>query len=308
MRAGLHFTVVLFAACSVDLPDEPGLRCDDEHPCSDGRDCVAGFCRDEAGGGGSGGGDVSTGGGGVAGGSSGGGTAGGGTGGGGTAGGGTAGGGTAGGGVSADAGSVLWLQEAHGFTGTQDFGTATLTIRADAGNQVVSTVLNASDANDRATANQADAGHLPQLGHGRLKGRFRLASALNLSANSTFVRLENAGSVIVSLAFNSSEQLVVRSDSNFIDPLALTQTISWPGGFQPNTDYTVDVAWQRGQYRSLFINGVDAGTLRAMPPPMNLVPPTQLRLGIYRYDGDAGTGWSVTLSDWALADGPTVPL
>jgi len=303
MRCGLPLSVVLsLAACAVDLPDEPGLRCDDGHPCSLGRECVGGFCVEEGGaaGGDSGGGDGAAGGGGAtAGGAA---TAGGGAGGMATA------GGSAGGAMLPDAGSVIWRQEVNGFTDVQDFGSATIVIRADAGNQVVSTVQTADDGNDRGTAEVRDAGWLPQLGHGRIKGRFRIPAALNLRASSTFVRLENGANVVVSLAFDNMGRLIVRSDTGFVSNGALTQTISWPGGFLANTDYTVDVAWQRGGYRVLYINGADAGRLTANAPGTALVTPDRLRLGIYRYDGDAGTGWSITLTDWALADGPGVPL
>lgn len=314
MRAALHTVVLLLAACAVDLPDEPGLRCDDEHPCSEGRDCVGGICVDEGGaggglaqGGGAGGGG-STGGGtaGTGGGGAGGGTAGGMS----NAGGGTGGTGGSGGGtpMPVDAGSVVWRQEIDGFTSNGAPGSATVTVRADAGNQVISTIVTAADGNDVATAVYADAGRLPQSGHGRLRGRFRFPSTLNLRGNSTFVRLENGSNVVISMSFNASEQLVVRSDTGFISNTALTQTIARAGGYTPNTDYTVDVAWQRGQYLSVSINGLDAGMLGATMPTTGLITPRQLELGINGYEGDAGTGWSVTLTDWALADGPTVPL
>ena len=34
---------------------------------------------------------------------------------------------------------------------------------------------------------------------------------------------------------------------------SLTQTVIWPGGFSPNVDYTVDIGWKRGQYRTLVV-------------------------------------------------------
>ncbi len=302
MRSALHLSVVFsLVGCAVDLPDEPGLRCDDQHPCSPGRACLDGVCVAE---GGAAGGD-SAGGSPTAGGA----TAGGAAAGGNTAGGiATAGGGSAGGSATADAGSVLWQQDVNGFTDVSDLGSATIVIRADAGNQVVSTVTTSDDQNDRGTAEVRDAGWLPQHGNGRIKGRFRIPQVLSLKASSTFMRLENGANVVVSLAFDSSGRLIVRSDQGFVGPTAITQTITWPGGFLANTDYTVDVAWRRGQFRALQINGGDAGLVTASDPGMALVTPDRLRLGIYRYDGDAGTGWSVTLTDWAMADEPGVSL
>jgi hypothetical protein len=297
--------VLIAAACTLDLPDDPGRACDGLHPCERGRECIAGICRDEGGvGGGSSGGNTA--GGSTAGGS-------GGSGGGadaGGAGGGAAGGGNAGGGTAGDAGSIYWRQWVDGFTNLATNGSATVVVRADAGNQVTATVLTADDLNDRATAEVRDAGALPQLGNGHLKGKFRLPAALSLKGNSPFVVLENngTGNAIVELSFDNQGQLIVKSDQGSVDRITLTQMVAWPGGFSPNVDYTVEVAWRRGQFRSLFVNGFDAGTLPASPPSMGPTLPDRLRLGIYHYDGDAGTGWSVILSDWALADDPAVGL
>jgi hypothetical protein len=38
--------LMLLTACSVDVPDRAGLRCDTEHACSHGRLCVSGLCVD----------------------------------------------------------------------------------------------------------------------------------------------------------------------------------------------------------------------------------------------------------------------
>ncbi|MBK7862330.1 MAG: hypothetical protein IPJ65_27725 [Archangiaceae bacterium] len=298
MRYALTIATLICTACTLDLPDEPGRACDDLHPCEAGRDCIDGVCLDEGAAGGSA----------NAGGSAGGATAGGSaTAGGGNAGGGSAGGATAGG-SAGDAGSIFWQQRVDGFTGQQVFTGASLQVRADAGNQVVSSVPQAGDAADRATANTDDTSKLPQQGNGHLKGRFRLTQTLSLKDTSTFLRLETAAGQVVALAFDKTGALVAKSDTGLIGPSTLTQTLLWPGGFLANTDYTVDVAWKRGQYRTLTVNGVDAGMLGASSPGLGLTPPDQLRLGIYRYDGDAGTGWTVILSDWQLADDPAVAL
>jgi hypothetical protein len=274
------FIAVLLAACVVNLPDEPGRACDETHPCQPGRECIAGICTDETG---AGGGDA--------------------------AGGGGQGGGTSGGGTPP--GKVVWRQAADGFSNTQKFGSATITVKGDAGNEVTSRVLTPDDANDRACANQNNVAMLPATGNGHLRGRFRLPAPLALKASSTWLRLENGSSVVVSLQFNSSGALVVRSDTGFLGPTAYTQTVTWPGGFSANYDYWVDLTWTRGVARDLVINA-NAFPLSLSPPATALVTPDQLRLGIYRYDGDAGTamdgGWSIILGDWALADDPSVPL
>ncbi len=285
-------------ACGVDLPDIPGRACDDTHPCRSPRECIAGFCTDPGGGGGEGGGT------GTGGGSTGGGT------GGGSTGGGKGSGGGSGGGMATP---PLWKQGVHGFSGQSELGTATVEIDGLRGNKVVSTVMTSNDSNDRATANQQDAGSLPRTGNGRLRGKFQLPAPLKLTANSTFVWLATAGGKpLIQLSFNSAGQLVASSGAGMIAPASLSNNITWSndgGGFQPNTDYLVEIAWQRGNYRRIWINGAQvaqATNLTGDAGPLEI--PDRLQLGIYRYDGSADAGWSVTLSDWQLTDNPSVVL
>lgn len=312
---------VVAAACGVDLPDEAGRACDETHACRAPRTCVDFVCVELAGDGGGTGGSGGTGGGaagggsGVGGGGGGGGSAGGagggsagGAGGGtaGGAGGGAMGGGSGGGGIVAP---PLWKQGVHGFTGQSVLGSATLEVDSLRNNRVSSTIKTALDTSDRATANHTDAGHLPQTGNGKIRGRFQLPAALKLTNNSYWLFLANGTKPLLQLSFNASGQLVTYSAAGMLGPSAVTNTITWTNGFQPNVDYLVEVAWARGQYRRVWINGTqvaqatnltgDAGVLEA---------PDQLRLGIYRYDGTADAGWSVALTDWQLTDNPSVIL
>jgi len=304
------FRVLLLAAaflalttCGVDLPNLPGRACDETHPCRAPRECLAGFCADvEAGDGGGGDGGGGSAGGGVGGGAAGGSAAGGGT------GGGTGGGSAGGGGGSGT--PPLWRQSVHGFTGQSVLGTATLEVDTLRGNRVVSTIKGASDSNDRATANHTDGGRLPATGNGRIRGRFQIPSALKLTANSSFLWLATGGKPLLQLYFNSSGQLVTYSAAGMLAPGSVSNTITWSdGGFQPNVDYLLEIAWQRSGYRRVWINGSQVAQQTNLVGDAGLLEvPDQLRLGIYRYDGTADAGWAVTLFDWQLTDNPSVVL
>ncbi len=299
------------ASCGVDLPNIPGRACDDTHPCRAPRACIGGVCVDPGAGGGDGeGGGAGTGGGGGGGGGSMGGGSG--AGGGGSSGGGPGGGkgGGAGGGAAI---APLWKQSAHGFSGQSELGTARVEIDSLRGNKVVSTVITSNDLNDRATANQQDAGSLPRTGNGRIRGKFQLPVPLKLAANSTFVWLATAGGKpLIQLSFNSIGQLVANSAAGMIAPASVSNNITWSndgGGFQPNVDYLVEIAWQRGSYRRIWINGAQVAQVTNLVGDAGMLElPDRLQLGIYRYDGTVDAGWSVTLSDWQLTDNPSVVL
>ncbi len=315
-------SLAALCACGIDLPDEDGRACDDFHGCREPRTCVMGVCIELASGGGAGGATGTgggTGGGSAGVGGGGGGAAGGGLGGnggagtGGGAGGGT-GGGTATGGGTGGGGIVsppLWSQAAHGFTGQAVLGSATLEVDALRGNRVVSTIKTASDTADRATAIHADAGRLPATGNGRIRGRFQLPSTLKLTSNSYWLYLARGTNnrQLLQLSFNSTGQLVAYSAPGMLGPNAVTNTITWTNGFQPNVDYLVEVEWRRGQYRRVSINGTQVASATGLTGDAGVLEtPDNLRLGIHRYDGAADAGWSITLFDWQLTDNPSVIL
>lgn len=310
----LFFAVAALTTCGVDLPDLPGRACDDSHPCRAPRECVAGFCFEvEASDGGTGGGSAAGGGTGASGGGAaagGGSAAGGGLG----TGGGSGGGSAAGGGMGAGGGGViqppLWKQSVHGFTGQSVLGSATLEVDTLRGNRVVSTIKSANDTNDRATANSFDAGRLPSTGQGRIRGRFQLPATLKLTNNSTFLWLGvGTSKPLLQLYFNSSGQLVANSGAGMLGPAAVSNTITFSGGFMPNVDYLVEVAWQRSGYRRVWINGLQVAQVNSLVGDAGLLEvPDQLRLGIYRYDGAADAGWSTALFDWQLTDNASVVL
>ena len=118
----------------------------------------------------------------------------------------------------------------------------------------------------------------------------------------------SAGNVVLSLTFDTNEALVCRSDPGFVLAQGATQTVTWPGGFTANTDFTLDVTWKRGEYRRLSVNGTQLLDLQQPADAGPLEAPDTLRLGITGYSGTSDAGWSIILNDWRLADDPSVPL
>jgi hypothetical protein len=231
MRAAFALSALL-TGCVLDLPDMPGLACDDQHPCESGRACVSGVC------------DTAR----------------------------------------------VWRQAVDGFSSMDVLPGATLSLGD--GNAVTSTVPGADDAHDRATA--VATMPLPTSGDGHLNGTFRLAAPLDLSGTSTWLYLGAGSQEILSLAFDATGALVCGG-----------QAAAGSGGFSPNVDYAVDVTWQHGSFQRVAVNGT---LLLDGTRDSSVVVPDQLRLGIFRYDGDADAGWSITLSGWQLAADPGTPL
>lgn len=281
MRRAALFLAFL-PACGVTLDDVPGRACDDAHPCRAGRSCLAGACwaPDELpdGGRGAGGG-----------------------------GGGGTGGGSTGGGAGGGLGQPVWLQRYDGFTGTTIKPNCSLTIDPTRANEVRSAIASANDAEDRATADLTDPTRLPVRLGGRFRGQVTLVAPLALGGLATFAYVgTRAGAPWASLGFDQAGRLVVSSAAGTVAPGAVTQRVSWDGGFRPGT-YVVDVAWQQGGTRRVFVNDALLDEV-ALPAGGAATPADEVHLGIDRYDGDAGTGWSVILINWGLADDQAVTL
>lgn len=270
-------------ACGLDLPDVPGRLCDDAHPCREGRSCVDGHCFSQA--------ELDAGAATDAGASDAGPT--------------DAGPPDAG---EPDAGpQPVWQQRLHGFTGTTVDPSCTVNIDPSRGNRVLATIASAADNRDTATGDLDDPRRLPATLSGRLRGRVTLAAPLGLRGAASFLSLSAAdGGDWVRVAFDAQGRLLVQSDATTLASAAMNEAFTRDGGF-PAGDYVVDVRWERPGNRRVTLDGVVladtpiGGGGRAQPPGL-------LRLGIVSYGGDAGTGWSVTLSGWQLADDLSVPL
>ena len=282
-RFAVPLLVAAALGCGIDLPDLPGRACDQDHPCRSGRDCVAGRCfapgELDGGAGGPGGGG----------------------------GGGGSGGGT-GGGAPADAGRVLWSQSREGFN-TQSVGAGcALEVDPLRQNRVASTVASALDGADRAYALQTDAGALELSGNGRLRGRFQVPSALALLGQSVWLQLGTGTALLAQLSFQANGSMQCTAAAGTIHPQAVTQTVTWGGGFQPNRDYLVDIQWRRGQFRRVYVDGTLLAEATLNDPGTAFAAPQELRVGISRYDGTADAGWTITLTGWQLGEEPETPL
>lgn len=199
---------------------------------------------------------------------------------------------------------ATWRQSVDGFDGMTVLAGASVVLGD--GNAVTASVPSANDLHDRATADVAMP--LPMSGNGHLKGHLKLPAALSLSGTSTWLWLGSDTQTLVALGFDASGALVCRSDAGALSAQALAQTLMQPGGFAPSTDYEFELTWQRGGFWRVFVNGTSLADNSLSEPGGALVVPTQLRLGIDRYDGSATSGWSVTLSGWQLADDPGTAL
>lgn len=281
MRRAVPLLVLLASACGVSLDDYPGRTCDEAHPCRAGRSCLGGFCfaPGELDGGSDAGAPPD-------------------------AGRPDAGAPDAG---TPDAGVPTWQQWLHGFTATTLDSNCSVVINPGLANTVSAAIASARDTEDTATADMNDPSRLPRGGNGRFRGRVSLSAPLSLQGLATFALVGTAsGTPYLSLGFNRNGRLVVSSAAGTVGPAAITQAVAPDGGFRAG-DYIVDVAWRQGGTRRVFVDDVLLDEV-AVPAGGAATGPEQVRLGIERYDGDAGTGWSVVLSNWKLADDQSVPL
>ncbi len=269
-------TLALFGGCAIELDDVPGRACDESHPCRAPRACVSARCVEplapDAGR-------------------------------------------DAGAALDAglppadagtDAGVPRWQQRLHGFTSTTIDPSCTLDIDPSRGNRVLATVLGSQDTQDTAVAEMIDLNRLPRSLEGRLRGRITLVAPVFVSG---FVPLAylgtQSGQAFARIGFDASGQLVVESDAQTVGSTALVERFSVDGGFTAG-DWIVEVAYRVGTTREVRINDVlqRATTVSGGAT----LPPSELSLGIARYDGTGGGAFSVTLSSWQLSDDLLVTL
>lgn len=274
----------LAVACGVHLDDLPGRACDDAHPCREGRACLDGFCfaSDELDAGTDAGLDAGPADAGV-----------------------DAGPGDAG---AMDAGlAPLWRQKLHGFTGITVDSNCSVDIDPSRANRVLATISSSDDARDTATADLDTPGRLPGLAWGRVRGRVTLPAPLGLRGAATFASIDTAdGRAWLRLAFDAQGRLLVQSDPMTLAGAAMNESFVRDGGF-PAGDYSVDVTWDRTGNRRVALDGVILAETPIATPGGSQAPAV-LHLGVVDYGGDAGTGWSVTLSGWEAADDPRAVL
>lgn len=268
---------LLASSCGVNLEDVPGRACDETHPCQAPRACIAGRCLASA--------ELD-----------------------------------AGQPDAAppdagafDAGAVdagpqpVWQQRLHGFSSTTVDMNCGLDIDPSRGNRVLATISSALDTQDTATADLVDPARLPRTFTGKLRGRLTLPAPVQVRGLLPVAFLgTQTGVAWVRLAFDAQGRLAVTSDAMTLGSAAINETFVRDGGFVTG-DYVVEVEWTRGGNRKVWLDGALLATTPTGTGGAS-TPPTELRLGVLRYDGDAGTGFSLTLSGWQLADDPAIVL
>lgn len=204
------------------------------------------------------------------------------------------------GGVVVDAGSIRWQQRVDGFDGTSVDPSCSLTIDASRGNLVISSIAGPDDDDDTA---RAFVNQLPQSTEGKLRGRFSLPSATPARNELPFLSLGQPAWLRAGL--DGQGRFVVQSDAQTLGNSALVERFTIDGGFVTG-EYLVELEWKAGAFRRVSLNGARVADTAVSGG--SSAAPTELSLGIERYDGDAGSAFSVRLFDWQLADAVTVPL
>lgn len=272
-------SLALLVGCAIELDDLAGRACDDAHPCRAPRTCIRSLCL-----------DLSLPDGGFDGGSD---------------------GGAPDAGLpvpdaGSDAGLARWQQRLHGFNGSTVDPGCTLVIDSFRGNSVLATVLGSSDDQDTALAEQIAVNLLPRTLEGRFKGRLTLPAPVGVRGFVPVAYLgTQTGQAFARIGFDNAGQLVVESDAQTVGNAALVERFVVDGGFTAG-DWLIEVAYRVGASREVRVNDVLLASTAVTGGAS--APPTELSLGIARYDGDAGGPFSLTLSSWQLADDLTVPL
>ena len=114
-----------------------------------------------------------------------------------------------------------------------------------------------------------------------------------------------SGQAFARIGFDGAGRLVVESDPQTVGATALSERFVVDGGFAAG-DWVVEVAYRVGSARQVRLN--DVLVADTVITGGATLPPAELSLGIARYDGDAGTAFTVALSSWQLADDLRVPL
>ncbi len=202
-----------------------------------------------------------------------------------------------------DAGTIRWRQALHGFNDTTVEPGCSLTIDASRENLVVSSIAGPGDDDDTAQAHVTDTNLLPQSLEGKLRGRFSLPSAMPARDELPFLSLGDPAWLRAGL--DGQGRVVVQSDTQTLGDAALVERFSVDGGLVAG-DYLLELEWKVGAFRRVSLNG-------ALLADTSLTggtsaPPTRLSLGIERYDGDAGSAFTVRLAGWQLADSVSVTL
>ncbi|MGV3625058.1 MAG: hypothetical protein ACO1OB_29835 [Archangium sp.] len=192
-----------------------------------------------------------------------------------------------------------WEQRVHGFGGTTVDPDCSLTIDSTRENLVVASIAGPADDDDTALARVTDTARFATTNQGQLRGHLTFPLAVNVRGEVPVLVLNGSEGAWLRAGFDASGRLVVRSDANTLGDTEVLERFTVDGGFGAR-DSVLELAWQAGAFRRVTLDGqvlaetpVSGGSSSS---------PGELALGVERYDGDAGTAFTVRLPGWQLAD------
>ena len=158
----------------------------------------------------------------------------------------------------------------------------------------------ALDGSDFAVA-QAPRERLPSSSEGQLVGRFFVPAGTRIDGPAPFLSLTGVGGSILELTFNTNWELGAFTGASVLQPDPVSQPRS-ATRFDPGREYLLKASWRAGAFRRVLVDNATVFDDALMPASGAGARPTQLEMGILRYDGNGQNPLDVTLLDWAMCD------
>ncbi|MFN0062630.1 MAG: hypothetical protein ACKVPX_08940 [Myxococcaceae bacterium] len=205
--------------------------------------------------------------------------------------------------ISPTAGAcVRWQQATSGFTRTQACTGCSLAVDATSAGRVEASVLSGDEESDFAFARYS-AASLDVLGaQGKVRGRVTLTGGTVRHPASFFALQSSGGTPLVELSVIDNRGLRIDSAAATLQGTVMLEDFG-NDLFTFGVSALLEVRWRRGIERVVFFNGNELSrqSLTAFSTPFG---PTEVRLGILDYQGDATDGFSIALSEWEVCDDP----
>ena len=201
---------------------------------------------------------------------------------------------------------VAWSQRRDGFATTRAGTGASAEVAVDQGNRLTANVPSALDGSDFAVA-QIPSGRLTVASEGQLTGRIFVPLGINIDGPAPFLALGGVGGSILELTFLQNWELSAFTGTAVLQ----AQPVSSPRSsqrFSPGVEYTLRASWRIGSFRRIWINNAIVFDDVLQPFSGSGARPTQLELGVLRYDGNGQNPLQLSLSDFQLCDDADVTL
>jgi hypothetical protein len=208
-----------------------------------------------------------------------------------------------------------WTQARTGFTSTTTGTDCTAVIEPAAGNRLTATVL--SDTGKDFAWGNATSG-LPTGEEGRLGGWFAMPDTFqSVSGTLSILRMvDQSGAQMLEVFLRPSDAAV----ELYAAPETLDQALVGVGPtvgqnptlaplFAPGPTQ-LEVAWARGQFLKVYVNGSLAVEYTLSPPTSGTISfPVRVQLGPSQYEGTPPSGgWRAIYSDWRVSEDPNASL